>query len=239
METSLHRQLKSFYAGEDAATEVRLGRFRIDVVRGTELIEIQHGSLAALRDKIQTLTAEHDVRVVKPIVVRKTLVKLAKRGGKVLERRKSPKQGQLLDLFGELIYWRRVFPHPRLVLEAVLIDMEEHRYPGRNQRRRWRRRNEYVVDDQHLLAVHETRAFRTGADLVALLPPDLPATFHSGHVAAGLGVRRWIAQRIVYCLREMSLLVQVGKERNTRLYSLLAASPTPPAEKRTRRRKAA
>ncbi|MBA4019716.1 MAG: hypothetical protein C0483_21335 [Pirellula sp.] len=238
METSLHRQLKSFYAGDDAATEVRLGRFRIDVVRGNELIEIQHGSLAALRDKIRTLTAEHDVRVVKPIIVRKTLVKLAKRGGKVLERRTSPKRGKLLDVFEELVYWRRVFPHPRLTLEIVLVDIEEHRFPGHGRRRRWRR-NEFQVDDQHLLAVHETRSFRSGADLVALLPELLPATFHSGHVAEGLAVPRGMAQRIVYCLREMGLLTQVGKERNARLYCVLPPSPPVPEPKRSRRRKAA
>lgn len=238
METSLHRQLKNFYAGEDAATEVRLGRFRIDVVRGGELIEIQHGSLAALRDKVRTLTAEHDVRVVKPIIVRKTLVKLAKRGGKVLERRTSPKRGKLLDVFEELVYWRRVFPHPRLTLEIVLVDIEEHRFPGHGRRRRWRR-NEFQVDDQHLLAVHETRTFRSGADLVALLPELLPTTFHSGHVAEGLAVGRGTAQRIVYCLREMGLLAQVGKERNALLYRMLPPPPPETKPKRSRRRKAA
>ena len=238
METSLHRQLKSFYAGEGAATEVRLGRFRIDVVRGGELIEIQNGSLAALRDKIRTLTAEHDVRVVKPIVVRKTLVKLAKRGGKVLERRTSPKRGKLLDVFEELVYWRRVFPHPRLTLEIVLVDIEEHRFPGHGRRRRWRR-NEFQVDDQHLLTVHETRTFRSGADLVALLPELLPATFHSGHVAEGLAVPRGMAQRIVYCLREMGLLTQVGKERNALLYCVLPPPPPETKPKRSRHRKAA
>ena len=44
METSLHRELKSLYAGEAAQTEVRLGRFRIDAVVGDELVEVQHGS---------------------------------------------------------------------------------------------------------------------------------------------------------------------------------------------------
>jgi len=43
METSLHRQLKSYYAQSADDTEVRLGRFRIDVVRGDELIEILDG----------------------------------------------------------------------------------------------------------------------------------------------------------------------------------------------------
>src|SRR4051794_31327259 len=130
METSLHRSLKQFYADENSAIEVRRGRYRIDVVRGEELIEIQHGSLAAIRDKVRTLAAENDVRVVKPIVVRKTIVKLAKRGGKELQRRTSPKRGTLLELFDELVYFRRSFPLPRLTLEVVLVDIEERRYPG-------------------------------------------------------------------------------------------------------------
>jgi len=228
METSLHRELKRFYAGDDAPTEVRLGRYRIDVVRGTELIEIQHGSLAAIRDKIRALTAEHDVRVVKPIIVRKQLVKLGRRGGKVVERRTSPKRGTVMDLFDELIYFRRVFPHPRLTLDVVLCDIEERRYPGHG-RRRWRRAGAHVVEDQRLLEVHEIRTFRVGDDLTALLPEKLPAPFHSGHVAEGLNVRRPIAQRIVYCLREMAIAVQVGKERNTRLYELAKPAAAPPA----------
>ena len=41
METSLHRELKSLYAGREARFEVPVGRFRIDVVSGSRLIEIQ------------------------------------------------------------------------------------------------------------------------------------------------------------------------------------------------------
>jgi hypothetical protein len=122
-------------------------------------------------------------------------------------------------VFDELIYFRRVFPHPRLTLDVVLVDVEEWRYPGHG-RRRWRRPNAFQVEDQRLLEVHEVRTFRTGDDLVALLPPALPAPFHSGHVAAQLGVARSIAQRIVYCLREMAIVRQVGKAGNTRLYEL-------------------
>ena len=49
METSLHRQLKEKYASGDAAQEVTWGDYRIDVVSEDQLIEIQHGSLAAIR----------------------------------------------------------------------------------------------------------------------------------------------------------------------------------------------
>lgn len=236
METSLHRALKQFYSDETSATEVKLGRYRIDVVRNDELIEIQHGSLSAIRDKIRALTEAHQVRVVKPIIVRKTLVKLTRRGGKELERRTSPKRGKLIDLFDELVYFCRAFPHPRLVLDVVLCDVEEWRYPGHG-RRRWRRARAHQTEDQKLVTVHETHSFRTGADLTAMLPADLPATFHSGDVAAGLGIARWIAQRIVYCLREMAISRQVGKRGNTRLYELApVAPPQPPPAVVTRRR---
>src|SRR5262245_52757155 len=90
METSLHRQLKALYAGDAAQVEQRLGDYRIDAVRPGELIEIQHGSLAAIRDKIATLLTDHKVLVVKPLIAKKTLVKLDRQGGREISRRQSP-----------------------------------------------------------------------------------------------------------------------------------------------------
>src|SRR5271165_5263931 len=83
METSLHRDLKRLYAGEAAQCEVRLGRYRIDAIAEGELIEVQHGPLAAIRDKVRKLLTEHHVRVVKPIIASKQLVYLRRKGGKV------------------------------------------------------------------------------------------------------------------------------------------------------------
>jgi hypothetical protein len=37
-------------------------------------------------------------------------------------------------------------------------------------------------------------------------------------LAQSLGVRRWVAQRIVYCLQRMGSMKLVGKEGNARLY---------------------
>ena len=76
METTLHRQLKALYAGTEARIEQRVAGYRIDAVRAGELIEIQHGGLAAIRTKIARLLEEHTVLVVKPLIARKQLVKL-------------------------------------------------------------------------------------------------------------------------------------------------------------------
>lgn len=218
METSLHRQLKAHYADDDSCQEIKLGDYRIDALKKDRLIEIQHGSLAAIRDKIAKLLEDHPVTVVKPIVALKHLVKLDERGGNPISRRRSPKRGQLLDLFDELVYFTRVFPHPRLILEVALVEVEELRYPGHGRRRR-RRQNDFQIEDQRLLDIIKTHRFRTLADLRKLLPKKLPRKFHTGHLAEKLKVQRYIAQRMAYCLRETGAIHTVGKEGNALLYS--------------------
>jgi len=221
METTLHRHLKALYAGPEACVEQRIAGYRIDAVRGEQLVEIQHGGLAAIRTKIAKLLENHAVLVVKPLVVRKELVKLKKRGGKEVSRRLSPKQGTLLDLFHELVYFTRVFPHPRLTLQTPLVEIEERRYPGHGRRRRWRQ-NDHVVEDQRLVAVVGVHEFQTADDLFRLLPADLPEPFHSGHLAEAMSIRRWVAQRIVYCLRKTGAANTCGKSGNALLYERAA-----------------
>ena len=217
MESSLHKQLKELYADQGAEIEQKLGRYRIDVVCDQELIEIQHGSLAAIRDKVADLTNTHRMLVVKPIIIRKRLVKTKSQGGRVVHRRLSPKQGSVLDLFDELVYFTRVFPHPNLTLEAPLVDIEEWRYPGHG--RRWyRRKNDHVVDDQKLTKLHEIQRFHTRLDLLQLIPTDLPDPFHTGHLAEAMNIPRSKAQQITYCLRKMTALEECGKQVNARLY---------------------
>ncbi len=171
---------------------------------------------------MRILAEDHRVVVVKPIVVQKTLVKRASKVGPVVQRRKSPKRGTILDLFDELVHFVRVFPHPRLTLEVPLIDIEEWRYPGHGRRRRWRR-DDYQVEDQKLLAVHKTYCFQTAADLARLITCSLPRRFQTGQLAESLEVPRGMAQRIAYCLRQTGAVRETGKQGNTRLYEFARA----------------
>ncbi len=221
METSLHRQLKAVYADQGARLEAPLGNYRIDVVRDGELIEIQHGSLAAIRDKVRDLLHSHRVLVVKPIVRRKQLVTQDARGGQVIRRRLSPKRGREIDVFHEMVHFTRVFPHPKLIIEVPMVDVEEWRYPGHGRRRR-RRSTDYVVEDQRLVGVHSCLRFCDPGDLLRLIPGELPSPFHTAHLACALNVPRWLAQRVAYCLRETGAVSKAGKHGNAWLYQRCA-----------------
>ncbi len=222
METSLHQQLKTHYASKNGQVEVPLGRYRIDVVRGEQLIEIQHGSLSAIRDKVKNLLKNHCVTVIKPIVARKKIVKLDAKQGNITGSRFSPKKKTLLNLFDEFVYFTNVFPHPNLTLEVPLVEIEEIRYPGHGRRRRWRK-NDFVVQDQRLVKVGKTKKFKAAKDLARLIPRKVGKTFHTGDVARTMDINRSDAQRMMYCLRKIDGVHTVGKQGNALLYKFGAA----------------
>ena len=225
METSLHQRMKRNYATDESQLEQRVGRFIIDVIQGDELIEIQFSSLSAINRKIETLVKEHRVRVVKPLVAQKQLIRCAGKGQHVVSRRKSPKRGQILDLFDELVYFTRVFPHPNLVLEVPLINIEEWTYPTpKSNKRRRRPPKKFTVEDQRLVDVVETFEFHTSHDLLQLIPGKLPTPFDTADIAKALDQPRWIAQKIAYCLRHMKAITETGKKGNAILYRI---SPQP------------
>lgn len=220
METSLHRDLKMLYAKNPQQCEVRLSGFRIDAVVNDQLIEVQHGSLAAIRDKIRKLLADdHRVVVVKPIVTEKTLIKLDRKDGEVIGRRKSPKQESEIDIFHELIFFTQVFPHENLTLETAQVRIEELRFPGHGRRRR-RRENDFQVQDQRLVAIEKRRQFRKATDLWKIIRRPRKSPFHTGDLAEKMDVPRWVAQRVAYCLREMGAVETVGKTGNAHLYKI-------------------
>ena len=69
-----------------------------------------------------------------------------------------------------------------------------------------------------VVAIRSVHRFRTAQDVGRLISCPLPRPFHTGHLADGLSVARWIAQRIAYCLRKIGTVQEVGKQGNARLY---------------------
>ena len=217
METTLHRQLKDFYCNEGCEVEVKFGRYRIDVVDGDRLIEIQHSGLAAIRQKIQVLLKSHKVDVIKPIIAKKTLVKLNRKHGEIASQRLSPKRGGFLDLIDELLYFTRVFPNKNLRIIAPRIEIEEIRYPGHGKRRR-KRAGDFVVQDRVMMKMLDSKVFQKPADLFDELP-RLPKQFDTKELADAMSIQRWQAQRVAYVLKHVGSINPVGKRGNAILYS--------------------
>jgi hypothetical protein len=226
MEHSIHRQLKSLYVTDPQQHEVRVDGYRIDAVDGKRLIEIQYGSLGAIRNKIRRLVKSHDVLVVKPLAARKQLLKRDVPDGPVVSKRLSPKKQTLWSLFDDLVHFVDVFPHPRLELEVLLTLQEEYRLPAERKRRVCRG---YIVEDRLLAEVTGREMLRTVDDLVAMLPESIrpPARsepFTTADLATAAGINRGLARKVAYCLRRCGAAEVVGKQGNAMLYELATAA---------------
>ncbi|TWU60431.1 hypothetical protein Poly51_07070 [Rubripirellula tenax] len=227
METTLHHQLKLGYADDPSQTEVVLGNYRIDAMRrcqesGDELIEVQCASLSAIRDKCHNLLKRHTLRVVKPVVIRTRIVKLTKPDGPVKSRRLSPKRGSVLNVFDEMIYFTRVFPHVNLTMEVPLIHVEEVRVPSQKKRRRsWHK--DYKVADVKLESIESVIELKVPSDLLSLLDlPDTFTAFNTADLAAAIDRPRWHAQQIAYVLRKTGAIDQTGRNKSGVVYQRAA-----------------
>ncbi len=220
METRLHQQLKEQFRQPESEIEVRLDRFRIDVVNGNRLIEIQRSGLSTIKKKsIALLDSGFELDVVKPVVLRKRLVKLKSAKGKVIETRWSPKRGSIWDVFDELIHFTNVFPHPNLQLLVPIISIVETRYPGHGRRRR-RRAGDFIVKEREILEFHDSFVFSGISDLQGMLPENLPCEFDTLDLAQSLQKPRHEAQKIAYVMKKMGAIATIGKRGRSWLYRL-------------------
>jgi hypothetical protein len=221
METTLHRQLKEAFSRPGSQFEKIVGSFRIDVVWRGKLIEIQHSGLSSIRAKVLKLLEDHRVDVVKPLVIRKRLIKLDKQDGRVIDERWSNRRGSRWDLFAELVHFTKVFPHPKLRLIVPLVEIEEIRFPGHGRRRRWRSAD-FQVADRRLVKWHGCDSYVKSRDLCRLLPKDLPTQFDTRQLSEALGIPRGAAQQMAYVLRSTGAIDAQGKQGNSMLYKKAA-----------------
>ncbi len=220
-EKPLHASLKQWAAEPGDRFEVGVDRFVIDVVRDDLLIEIQTGGFSPLRKKLRRLLdLGHRVRVVHPVPLTKTIVRLGD-DGEIIGRRKSPKRGTSMDVFSQLIYITELLDHPGLDIELVLTTEDEYR--RHDPERAWRRRG-WVVEERRLTGVTGTFALRDVGDLVALLPDGLGETFTTADITRLSGCTRRLAQQTAYCLRKIGAIEICGKQGNAVEYRLTPAT---------------
>lgn len=217
-EKPLHASLKQWCARDGDRFEVSVDGYVVDVVRGDLLIEVQTRGFSSMKRKLRDLLAAgHSIRVIYPIPVQKTIVRLDEEGA-VLSRRRSPKHGSLRDVFAELVSFPDLMAHQAFEIQVVLTVEDEYRH--HDPQKAWRRRG-WVVSERRLISVEETTSIRGPEDLVGLLPDGLPDLFTTGDIAAAAPCPLRVAQQMAYCLRHSGALEVVGKRGNSIEYRLI------------------
>ncbi|HET9259365.1 MAG TPA: hypothetical protein VFP42_04475 [Acidimicrobiia bacterium] len=214
-EKALHAALKQWYQQPGDMVEHPVDGYVIDLVRDDLLIEIQTTGFAGMKKKVSKLLAEgHRIRIVHPIAVERTIVKVGE-DGTIISRRRSPKHGAVTDIFTQLISFPGLVVAADLEVDVVLTDEEEYRThsPGKA----WRR-NGWVIHERRLQKVLGSALLTSGAELIDLLPSQIPETFTTADLAARLGRPRRTAQQMAYCLRSANLIEPSGKQGNAIKY---------------------
>jgi len=213
-EKPLHASLKAWLAEPGDQFEVRIGRFVADIVRDSQLIEVQTGSTSPLKRKLSSLLKHHAVHLVIPIARQKTIITLNEQG-EIVSSRKSPKRGELLDVFHQLVSIRTLLGDANFSVEALLIHVEEIRRPRGKRTRRWK---DWEVQERRLVEVLDHATFHHPGDFLVAIPSSLEDPFTTADLARATGRPRRMAQQIAYCLREMGALEAIDRKRNGILY---------------------
>ena len=216
-EYSLHSEVKDIYSASSDELEVNVSEgFVIDVLKEDLLIEIQTRNFSAIRDKLSKLVLDNRVRLVYPIAKQKWITYVTS-FGEVINRRRSPKKGKLLDIFYELVHLSDLFKNNNFSFEVLFIEEEELRCnDGYGS---WRRKG-VSIKDRRLLAVVDKVVFKNRQDFLRFLPFGLDQVFTNKLLAKKLGVSVRLAQKITYCLRKMGLISIEGKRRKAYLFKI-------------------
>jgi hypothetical protein len=203
-EGSLHAALKLHLSQPGDRFEVPLQGFVVDLLRGDTCIEVQTGGFAAMGPKLDRLLDDFHVHVVHPIALASWIER------RDLPTRKSPTRGCLHDVVDELVSVPTMLDHPNLTLEVLLVEVDVVKVADPTMRRR---RGGWRTVDRRLRRIVGRHGFRTLADLLALLPDDLPPEWTTKDVADGAGIARRRAQQLAYVLKANDLVVEVGRDR--------------------------
>ena len=125
-EKTLHSALKYYYEPNELSHEQRAQGYFADVKNEDGIIEVQTGSLGALRRKLTEYLKTTDVTVVHPVIRKKTIIWIDPATGKQ-KRSRSPQRGRLEDAFRQIMYLGDLPLSPRLKIAIPILDVEETR----------------------------------------------------------------------------------------------------------------
>jgi hypothetical protein len=223
-ENSLHAALKQLLSGEGDRNEVLLEGYYIDILKANgDLVEIQTRGFSNMKEKLRRLIDQYHIRIVYPIPAEKWIIHLENDLSTPISRRKSPRKGRLEDIFYELTSFPALLHHSNLTIEILMTRQEEllcrAEAPGGSTRKTsWRRRG-WQVYDRKLIDILGRWEINQPADFLGIFPAGLAFPFTTKEASAALHLSMPLAQRMIYCLRQMQVLQPAGKRSRSILYA--------------------
>jgi hypothetical protein len=217
-ESELHRALKFRYTGEGVTEHSLEGYICDGINEDGEIIEVQTGSFAPLKNKVGAFSAlgKGKIRIIHPIVVVK-FIELLDKAGKTLRTRKSPKRGTEWDLFDHLLYAPELPLVPNLVIELAMVDVLERRIDdGKGS---WRRKGA-SISGRELAAWRSSLPLEKPADYLRFVPFGKGEEFTRGDLAKKTGISGVQAGKTLYVLTKMGLITRTGKKGRSFLYAI-------------------
>jgi hypothetical protein len=206
-ESTLHRDLKSYYAYcSNGLIEQSVCGYRIDVLAGQHAYEIQTREFYRIRPKLSDLISSgYGVTVVYPI--QEVLESRLTLGGIRRRRRRA----KWIKAFDELVYLAKMLQKEGLSVELLKL---HERATGRRSRRN-------RVRNTRLVAILDRLLVEKAGDLHRLLPADLPDPFTTKDIMGCAGVGKRLASRTAYTLKHSGASEKVGSRGRYALYRLV------------------
>ena len=219
-ESSLHNSLKKYYAEPGKTEKIRAGYVCDAIGINGEAIEIQTSHFYALKKKIPALAKNGKVRLVYPVIVKKT-IELYSPEGKLLSRRKSPKKGGMWDIFDELVYVPELLKLKNLNIEIIFVDAIERRC--KDGKGSWRRKGVSIKDrilENRPKMLMDRLVFKKKTDWMGRFMP-LENECTTKALAKASTIKADQARKAIYTLEKAGFLKKDRKQGRCWVYTIL------------------
>jgi hypothetical protein len=205
------------YYSEPGKTETIRAGYVCDAIGAkNEAIEIQTSHFGSLKKKIPALAKSGKVRLIYPVIVKKTL-ELYDTKGKLLSRRRSPKKCSIWNIFDELIYVPELLKLRNLTIEIVYVNaIERRRNDGKGS---WRRKG-VSIEDKLLENHREGITFKKKADWLFHFMP-LSGECSTKTLAESANINPDEARKAIYTLEKAGYLKKLHKQGRCWVFRIL------------------
>jgi len=215
-ESSLHRTLKFRYTGPRGKTEAEAGSFVADGIREDgEYIEVQTGSFAPLKKKVNQFASSGKVRIIHPIAASKVIEVYDQEGG-FLYRRKSPAKGTIWNIFDALVHAPELPLVKGVTIEIVMACIIEKRV--KDGKGAWRRKG-ISIKDRELSEWKECIVFKKPGDYRCFIPFKKKEEFTVSSLAIKAGINKITAGKALYVLTRLKTVKRTGKKGSAWVYT--------------------